>query len=487
MANELVITDQLNVPVLLSDDRERQVKVKLSIYPSDEIRRKATKHQQNATGADVCVVLDVSHSMRNIVGGDYEETGETAFVDGQQVTFVTGSTSKLDSAVNAIENLVPMLRENDTLSLIVYDDNPHLIFKGLMKKDSERILRDLKKCYKYKGNTNISAALREARLLLNEFSQERPKRMIFLTDGQPVGDTEENGIREGKMAAEYNITIDALGFGDDFNYDFIQRIAEPSKGRTNIIQTPEDAEQVFSRLFRNTQDVLATNVELKLKFSQQVRVTDHYRGVPENMYLGKVKMSPDRTYTLNLGQLEANQRYDYYFLLTVPAQQGYTGTVRLFKATASYYIPGIVNDKEETSKDVKVEFTDKPHLANELNGDVEKDYTQAEIMKLLREAEDFQKQGDNMNTINRYEQIIQKYRGLGSVEDADMYVKVLEEFKASGKITLSEINAARQKSSSKVSDSGKLKPVLDESVEDIIYGKNGKGKGKGIRRGRGRR
>ncbi|GMK41946.1 hypothetical protein PCCS19_50050 [Paenibacillus sp. CCS19] len=470
MANELVLKPELNTPYLLNDNKERQVKVKLTIHPSDEIRMKKD-NVPTELGTDVCLVLDVSGSMRDIIAGEVVSTGQTVMIEGQLRNIVTGGTSKLDCAISAVQKLLPKLRDNDTLSLVAYEDNSHIIFKGYKKNQQKEMLQKLEECRRYSGNTNISGALREARVLLKDIPGSRPKKIIFLTDGNPVGDTEEAGIHEGEMLAEYNITIDCLGIGDDFNLAFINRIAAPSKGRTNLIETPEDAERIFTELFEKSQDVLATNLELHLRFSPQVRVTEHYRGVPENMYLGKVRMpQDDRTVTLKLGQVETHQRYEYFFLITVPPQEGYNGMFRLMQAEATYYLPGITSDKEITKKSIAVEFGDKSQFAQRRNGEVESGYSQAEIMRLLTEAEDALKKSKNGEAGQKYQLIIDKYMSLGMVEEAKLYREMLSKFQKTGQITLSDLNKAHS-TSSKAADSGEISPLLDEEDEDFIFGR----------------
>lgn len=470
MSNELVLKPEVNTPLLLNDKKERQVKVKLTVHPSDEIRRiKSSAAQQ--VGTDVCIVLDVSESMYDIVAGEVEYTGEQRMIEGQLRRIVRGGITKLDSAVAAIEKLIPKLRPEDTLSLIVYEDNPHVIFERYTTSQLDEIQTKLKECYKYSGGTNISAALRDARFLLAKGNLMRPKKIIFLTDGHPVGDTEEAGIHEGVMLAESNVSIDCLGLGEDFNFQFVSEIAKPAKGRTELIdQTDlEKVESLFAELFERSQNVLATNVELKLAFSPQVRVTEHYRGVPENMYLGKVKtLADDRTVTFKLGQIETNQRYEYFFLMTVPAQEGYLGAFRLMTAELTYNLPGISTSTEGTKKPVVVEFVKDEKLAQRRNGSVESEYSLVEIMRLVEEANGHLQVKENAKAAEKYQAIIDRYTALGMAEEVKFYRELLTKLKENGQITVSDLNKAHS-TSSKTADSGELAVTLTDEEMDGIF------------------
>lgn len=470
MANELLLLEEINEPYLKNDNKEKQVKIRIRLEPSEEVRQHYTNDVIQSMGSDICIVLDVSKSMRDVIAGKTQRTGEVIIAEGVKKYVVTGGINKLDAALGAIRKLIPLLRENDTLSLIAYDDEPHTIFKGYTARDKERILQELENCRRYNGNTNISGALGEARALLSSVKQERQKKIIFLTDGQPYGDTEEKGIIQGKLLAEYNISIDCLGLGDDFNYAFMEKIVSFSKGRTDMIKTPEDAEKIFESLFRKTQSTVATNVKLTLNFSPNVRVTEHYRGTPENLYLGKVVLGNERSYVLNLGQIERNQRYDYYFLVTVPPQVDYKGRFRLMKAEAEYFIPALYGEnKEKTSKNIVVEFGNNVELLGERNGDVERGYLLAEIKRLEDEADEARVLQNHAEVINRYEQIINIFETLGMVAQLKVYREVLENYKTTGNISLDELNNARR-SSSQAADAGILEEPLDKEDEAAVFG-----------------
>ena len=470
MANELVLNPEVNTPLLLNDNKERQVKVKLKVHPSDEVRRVKNEVTENV-GTDVCIVLDVSSSMYDIVGGEFKYTGEQRMIEGEIRNIVTGGITKLDNAISSIEKLLPKLRPEDTLSLIAYEDNAHILFDGYSASQVDLIEEKLQECRRYSGNTNISGALREARLLLNKKDPMRPKKIIFLTDGRPVGDTEEASIHEGVMIAEHNISIDCLGLGDDFNFSFVAEIAKPSKGRTELLDQKdlERVERIFTELFERSQNVLATNVELKLTFSPQVRVTEHYRGVPENMYLGKVKMPADnRTVTFQLGQIETNQSYEYFFLVTVPPQEGYLGAFRLLTAEVVYNLPGISAEKESTKKSIVVEYVKDDKLAQRRNGTIETEYSLAEIMRLVEEANAHLEKSENAKAAEKYQQIIDRYNSLGMGEQVKIYRQLLTSLKENGKIETSELNLAHS-TSSKAADSGELPETLTEEEEDDIF------------------
>ena len=468
MANEVLIVPKLSQPRLLNKPQDQKVKLLLSIQPADELR-KAASHIPELAGVDVCLVIDVSTSMKEIIAGETKPTGQTFQADGKVWAVVDGGTTKIDAALAATKQLIPMLRDEDTISLITYESSPHIIFTGRHKNEQNAILKDIENSQNCYGATNISAAIRKAREMLSKFPKERPKKIIFLTDGQPTDDTENDGIREGEAVAKDGLVIDCLGFGNDFNLAFMEKVVTPSKGRSDHIKSPQDAKRVFSLLFKKAQDIVATNLVLKLAFSPQVRVTEHYRGAPENLYLGKVQL-PDsaREYTLPLGVLERNQRYDYYFLLTVPPQGEYTGDFRILKAVVTYEIPSL-QKSGECSKNVAVEFVSDSKTAEMRDSNVETGYALAEIKRLERECEDARNRHDKKTVVERYTEIIERYGRLGMGTEQKAFQQALEEYKKTGNVSLDILNQATR-SSSKAADSGELSKTLGERDMQNIFG-----------------
>lgn len=473
MNNELVLIQEVNKPYLLNDNLEKNIKVRLRIQPSEEIRNKNVEMKEYNIGTDVCIVIDSSASMGRIVEGDTTPRNESGFEDGEQVNYVTGGICRADLANEAVKKLVPLLRDNDTISLITYNENPTVVFKGLNNSDKENIINLIDKSKSWSGDTNMSAAIAKARVLLSQFSQQRTKKIIFLTDGYPQGDTEDNVIHQSRILADYNISIDCIGIGDQLNFNLIERMVSATKGRTNIIHNSSDTDTVFENMFKKSQDVFVTNAKLKLTFSQQVRVSEHYRGTPENLYLGKVQFIGDkRVYEMPLGQIERNQRYDYYFNMTVAEQSDYTGPLRLMKAEISYYAPEIGNEIRTLNHNIQVEFGSNVGLSQTANSDVENGYTLAEIKRLESEADEARDSGDIIRSINKYEEIVKKYQELGMSRELEIFQKIIKDLQTTNNVSQETLNEARN-SSSKAAQSGELaKPISNTS--SIFGNKSGR-------------
>ena len=229
---DLVIKTGANIPYLLSDNEEKNIIVRVGVQPSDEIRKDFMEKEKVNSGVDLCLVLDVSVSMTDVIEEDNVEYG-----------------SRFKVAKKAVESLIKNSSDEDNLSLITYNDLPKVVFKNISGSDKDFMLSELNKVTA-SGNTNISAAIREARILMKEEVSDKVKKIIFVTDGIPTCDTEEDGIREAEYLGDDSISLDCLGVGNkDIKFSFLEKLSIPSNGRTDIISNGEEAVKIFHNLF----------------------------------------------------------------------------------------------------------------------------------------------------------------------------------------------------------------------------------------------
>ena len=145
MAGELIINSEFSRPYLLSDGKEKEVNILLDIFPSPEVRNKFEMRKSNNNGVDLCLVLDKSESMTFVVSEEgIIRTGKFGYSEGRRVEYVENATSKFQVAVKACEHLINVVRPEDNISLIVYNDNPEIIFTNISGDNKEFMINSLK-------------------------------------------------------------------------------------------------------------------------------------------------------------------------------------------------------------------------------------------------------------------------------------------------------------------------------------------------------
>lgn len=466
-SNELELLFDFDYENVLNDGIEKNVKLCISVKPGDDLRRSFEKSGR-AQSTHICLLIDTSDSMSIVVdNSNAVRTGRTTVgEDGKTYNVVTGGISKLHIAVESAKKVVDLMREGDTLSCIAYDDHARVVFDNLRAADRSAIIQHLDKVMGHYGmNTNISEALSLADSVLSRYEDAMPKRVIFFTDGTPTGsDTERKGVKAGQTLAAHNIAVESMGFGkDDVNFPYLQKISSFSGGIATLISYPDEFASVFASMFEQSQSIIVTNVKLVLKLTSGTRILDYYRGTPDNVYLGNREGVDAKILELNLGQIEKNQMYKYYFNVKLPGvEDDYEGPINTMNAELHFFVPGRHNDEEQIIKaNVPVNYTSDEDEADEINGDVNILFRLAEVKRFDEEREKTFNAGDTNGTIKWIKKIIDVYKELQKPVEARAYSDMLEQYMKTNSISKAVLNKATS-SSSQAQETGILDDLEDE-------------------------
>ena len=113
-----------------------------------------------------------------------------------------------------------------------------------------------------RGMTNINEALRVA--LVENPDPNRPRIIVFLTDGQPtVGVRNPAQILENVAKANRNLSrIFVFGVGYDVNDHLLDKMAADNGGTRNYVTPNEDIEAAVSSLFRKMNEPVLVDVRV---------------------------------------------------------------------------------------------------------------------------------------------------------------------------------------------------------------------------------
>lgn len=434
MGEKLRLTYKFEKPYVDSTiNRDTENHLLVEVRPESELMNSA----MTVKGIDFCLVLDVSGSMRD----SFE-----------------GRMTKIEAAISAAKNLYDFITPEDTVSIVLYDSATYTVMER-KKPTKYEFEAALDQALRYSGSTNISQALRRAREILRP-NTGNLKKIIFLTDGLPTDDREEDGLMEGKMIGEEKISITALGIGKDFNYKFIEELVKPSRGTTDWLKSPQEAIRIFQQSFMRTKATVVTNVELTLQFSGQVRVTDFYRAIPEATYYGKLELDRDRTVRVKLDDIENNRFYQYVFQVTIPAaKQPFDQRFRVARAVLTYYVP-VLNQTFKQEEDILIEFTTDSEKALSRYQTVSETVARCYINKLDTNLNEKLKIDDKKSIVAILKELIEKSRDIGEYELEENYQKMLDDFVRSGRIP-NELLIKASQSSTKVNGDGTIEKEIN--------------------------
>jgi Ca-activated chloride channel family protein len=240
-----VIIMKLSLQAILSDpnfdlsvgNSQRQLAISISAFPS----------QSDAdVPLNLCLILDHSGSM---------------------------SGKPLETVKQAAIELVDRLKPGDRISIITFDHRAKVLIPNQDITDLDNIKRKIQGL-KTSGGTAIDEGLKLGIEELGKGKQERISQGFLLTDGENEHGDNNRCLKLAKLAASYNLTINTLGFGEDWNSDVLEEIADAAGGTLAYIEHPEQALDEFSRLFNKMQSVGLTNSYLLLDLMPNVRLAE---------------------------------------------------------------------------------------------------------------------------------------------------------------------------------------------------------------------
>ncbi len=183
------------------------------------------------------------------------------------------SGKPLATVKEAAINLVQALQPSDRLAVVAFDHEAQVIVPSDGVWETEPIIQAIK-ALKAQGGTAIDKGMKEGIKETADGKEGRVSQIFLLTDGENEHGDNDRCLKLAEVAAEYNITVNTLGFGAHWNQDILEAIADSAQGRLSYIEKPEQALGVFTQLFSRMQTVGLTNVTLLLEFDPLVRLAE---------------------------------------------------------------------------------------------------------------------------------------------------------------------------------------------------------------------
>lgn len=239
----------------------------LQISPKDNIS------ERELVNKDIIFVLDTSGSM--------------------------AEEGKIEKARNALLFGIRTLREGDRFNVINFAGEEHLFEDKLIpaNSDGKRRGEEFVKKLQPTGGTNINDALRAS---LRQFdSSDRPKMLVFLTDGLPtVGETNvDKIIKNAQEIKVEGLRMFTFGVGYDVNTRLLDKLASENGGTADYVEPKEDLEVKVSNFFTKVNSPVLTDLEMDfggvqtdLLYPRQM--TDIFKGTQLTI-IGRYKNASD--------------------------------------------------------------------------------------------------------------------------------------------------------------------------------------------------
>jgi Mg-chelatase subunit ChlD len=219
---------------------------------------------ENRTPIHLCCILDTSASMED--------------------------NQKLENVKRSLTYLLDYLGEKDHLSIITFSNQATTLLKYVAceTNQKEHIRSTILRMHA-EYSTNLSAALIQAREVLQRDSSGMKQGILLLTDGHTnIGITDPIRISELTMqlVEEFQgVSLSCIGYGTDHNAPLLEEMSTKGGGSYSIVENVEHVAAVFGNVlggliscaFQQVCIILPPQTEIKSRYAT-------------NQYLGRLKV-----------------------------------------------------------------------------------------------------------------------------------------------------------------------------------------------------
>ncbi|MBD1921109.1 VWA domain-containing protein [Microcoleus sp. FACHB-831] len=216
---------------------QRQLSISLSALAGDTERN---------VPLNLCLILDRSGSMR-----------------GRPMEIVK----------QAAQSLIERLNPGDRISVVAFDHRAKVIVPNQVVNDTAKLKNQIASL-SADGGTAIDEGMKLAIEELAKGKKDTVSQAFLLTDGENEHGDNKKCLKLAQLATEYKLTLNTLGFGEHWNQDILEKIADGAGGTLAYIEHPEQALNEFGRLFNRAQSVALTNAYLLLDLMPKVRLAE---------------------------------------------------------------------------------------------------------------------------------------------------------------------------------------------------------------------
>ena len=245
------MTMRVNLQSYLSDPNidahinssQRQLSLAISAK-SDRLAESSAHRAENNLPLNLCLVIDCSGSM---------------------------SEKPLEMVKQAAINIIKKLDPGDRISVVAFNHRAKVVVPNQLLTNIEPIKRKIGLMVA-DGGTSIDEGLRLGLKEVAAYNHYCVSHLFLLTDGENEHGDDLRSFRIAELAAEYNVTLDTLGFGEHWNQDALEQICDRARGTLAYIEQPERAGAEFERLLTRAQSVGLTNSFLTVELMPRLRL-----------------------------------------------------------------------------------------------------------------------------------------------------------------------------------------------------------------------
>ncbi|MBL8299652.1 MAG: VWA domain-containing protein [Rhodanobacteraceae bacterium] len=231
------------------------------------------------------------------------------------------SPDKLPMLIDAFKQMVPNLREQDRVSIVVYAGSAGLVLAPTPGNQHQRIL-DALSALSAGGSTNGGAGIALAYATARQnLIKGGVNRVVLATDGDfNVGTTDDEALKTlVAREREHGVALTTLGFGaGNYNEQLAEQLADIGNGNHAYIDSVAEARKVLVAEAGGTLFTIAKDVKIQVEFNPAAVAEYRLIGY-ENRQLRREDFNNDK---VDAGEIGAGHDVTALYELTLVGDGG---------------------------------------------------------------------------------------------------------------------------------------------------------------------
>lgn len=342
---------------------------------------------------------------------------------------------KLRTMKEAVKNIIDQLAEEDVISIVTFESRTQALVPAQPVTRKEELKRQVENI-REAGGTNMANGLREALKQARTWNREdRVSRIVLLTDGEAT-DKEDASRRVADDAGAQGIPIISLGFGRDWNENFLFDLADRSVlappgtrlGFADYIPTPQDAVKIFQEVYQSMQ-VVAQDVTHTIRMVQGLEARRVWQAAPLIRDLGR-SVIQGRAISIPVGQLE---KAGAVYLAEIMLPPRPAGPVRIAQTDVTFTHADL--GPQRVAADLIVEYMDEAGQKLPANEMVMNVVEKVQAFKLQTQALDEAQSGNVAGATRKLRQAVTILLSQGEAELAGQMQQEADRLESSGELS----------------------------------------------------
>jgi Ca-activated chloride channel family protein len=296
------------------------------------------------------------------------------------------SYSKMENAKAGAIEIVERLTREDVLSLVVYDDRPHLVIAAQPVRDKDRLIGIISEISAGGSTALYGGVTLGADQVRRNVSWEYVNRVILLSDGLAnVGPQSTQELAYlGRSLGDEGITVTTIGVGLDYNEDLMTALAATSGGNSYFASTGRELPRIFAEEIGEAMTVAARDVRIRVYCPDQVRPV----GI-----IGREGSISGQTMSVTVGELY--RKNDKFALFEVEVPRNKAGKkLEIAQVTVEYSDP-YTNQRMVDNRTVMITYDESQEVVREQqNQEIIKDAALTRSSETKKEAVRLADRGD---------------------------------------------------------------------------------------------